>query len=143
VPRHTATIASKRLADRTHGILSDVFRAILAHSGSILGSSPFLDTCRLPQHEILDDEFAFTSGQRSAAGTARQLPINGLWPGFDFCDLIVTVAIRAIERWSLASSHECPNADSWLLALSYIPDRSLAIRRRQCVTRLSLKAIRL
>jgi hypothetical protein len=74
------------------------------------GPLPLPTSARHSQQEILEDKSAFASGQRSAAGTARQLAINGLWPGFDFDDLIDSVAIRTIEQWSFAARHKSPHA---------------------------------
>ena len=45
--------------------------------------------------------------KRSAAGSARQLAINGLGASFDFDNLIERVAVRAIERW-FTGRHDTP-----------------------------------
>jgi hypothetical protein len=62
-----------------------------------LARSPLLDTSRLPQQKILDDQIPLAADEWCLATTARYSAINCIRSGFDFDDLIKRVAVRAME----------------------------------------------
>jgi hypothetical protein len=57
-----------------------------------------LDTAGFPQQKILHNEFCFAAGEWPTASAARYFTISRLRAGFDFDDVIESLAIRAFEK---------------------------------------------
>jgi hypothetical protein len=70
----------------------------------VLCTLPFSDAAGFPQQEILHNEFRFATREWSAASPARYFAISRLRAGFDFDDVVESLAIRAFEK-RLAGCH--------------------------------------
>jgi len=73
---------------------------------------PHLLATRFPQKKIFQDELPIAGRKRSTANPARYITVNGFRSSFGFDDLIMRVAMGALEMDCRGSDHDmspCPD----------------------------------